>query len=169
MSPEETAAIGHQVALGMAAAHDLGIVHGDLKPANIMLTGDGIAKVTDFGLSRRVETARESEDTEVSLAAKTGEVAGTPSYMSPEQSRGEHVTPASDVFSFGVVLYEMLSGQRMFTGKNVLQLLNQISNVEPDRYAAEVPEPFAQILQASLVRDSRDRVITMKQVAELLG
>jgi serine/threonine-protein kinase len=88
--------------------------------------------------------------------------------MSPEQSRGEPATPKSDVFSLGVMLYEMLTGQPAFTGKNVLQVLDQIRNVAPDRYVAAVPEPFCHILSGSFVREARDRAITMDRIAEIL-
>ena len=97
------------------------IVHGDLKPNNIMLMDNGTVKVMDFGLSRRAEHPTDSANTQVGLSTEAGEITGTPSYMSPEQSRGEPVTTASDVFSLGVVLCEMLVGRKMFTGKNVVQ------------------------------------------------
>ena len=80
------------------------------------------------------------------MSAEEGKISGTPAYMSPEQSRGEPTTPKSDVFSLAAVLYEMLIGQPAFTGENVLQVLDQIRNVSPDRYVAEVPEPFREIL-----------------------
>ncbi len=89
--------------------------------------------------------------------------------MSPEQCRGEPVTPKSDIFSLGVVLYEMLTGQPAFTGQNVLQVLDQIRNVTPDRYATAVPEPFSAILRQSFVREARDRAVTMYQIAEMLS
>ena len=166
MSSQSAASIGCQIALGMGAAHDLGIAHGDLKPANIMLTGDGVAKITDFGLSRRLEVPGEDDDT---LVGEDGsKLSGTPSYMSPEQTRGEPVTAESDVFSLGATLFEMVIGERAFTGENVLQVLNQIGNVDPDQYASRVPDPFAGILREALVRDVRDRSITMKQIAAQL-
>ncbi len=131
-----------QIAHGIAAAHGLGIVHGDLKPANLLVTHSGVVKITDFGLSRCAVVSEGSEKTQDWSSAEEGKIAGTPFYMSPEQSRGEPVTPKSDVFSLGAVLYEMLTGQPAFSGKNVLQVLDQIRNVASDRYAAAVPEPF---------------------------
>jgi serine/threonine-protein kinase len=88
--------------------------------------------------------------------------------MSPEQSRGNPATPASDVFAFAVVLFEMLAGRKAFAGDNVLQVLSEIRKVEPARYAADLPEPFAKIVRASLAREPRDRLLTMEQIAEML-
>jgi alkyl hydroperoxide reductase subunit AhpC len=158
--------LGRQIALGLAAAHQLGIVHGDLKPANLLVTHSGVVKITD--LARRAAPHLDSEKTLQWASTREGNIAGTPAYMSPEQSRGEPLTPRSDVFSLGAVLYEMLTGRPAFDGENVLQVLDQIRNVDPDRYAAEVPEPFPHILRGSLVREARDRTITMAKIAELL-
>ncbi len=102
-------------------------------------------------------------------SAEGGKIAGTPGYMSPEQSRGEPATPRSDVFSLGALFYEMLTGKLAFTGDNVLRVLDQIRNVDPERYAAEVPEPFPAILRGALVRDAHNRTLTMDRIAELLG
>lgn len=168
LPPDQVAEVGRQIALGMAAAHGLGIAHGDLKPANVMLTDDGVVKITDFGLSCRVPRAEEREETQDWVAADAGKIAGTPSYMSPEQTRGDAATPASDVFSFAVVLYEMLTGRKAFAGENMLQVLNEIRNVDSARRSAEVPEPFAKIVRESLAREARDRRITMEKIAELL-
>jgi alkyl hydroperoxide reductase subunit AhpC/tRNA A-37 threonylcarbamoyl transferase component Bud32 len=169
LSPERAAAVGRQIALGMASAHRLGITHGDLKPANVMLTGDGIVKITDFGLSSRRKVADDRDATQVWSAAELGKIAGTPSYMSPEQSRGAPATPASDVFSFAVLLYEMLTGRQAFTGADVLQLFHEIQNVRAERYAAEVPEPFGRILRGALMADAAERVMTMDGIVEVLA
>jgi serine/threonine-protein kinase len=169
MSVEQVNRLGRQIALGMAAAHSLGIVHGDLKPANMLVTRGGVVKITDFGLARRAAPPQTSDDTQVWVSAEDGKIAGTPSYMSPEQSRGEPVTSNSDVFSLGAVLYEMLTGKQAFLANNVLQVLDQIRNVDAEHYAAEVPEPFAGILRGCFVRDPRIRDITMDKIAELLG
>jgi alkyl hydroperoxide reductase subunit AhpC len=163
------AALGRQIALGMAAANGLGIIHGDLKPANLLVTHGGVVKITDFGLSRRAALPQDSETIQDWVSTDEGKIAGTPAYMSPEQSCGESVTPKSDVFSLGAVFYEMLTGQPAFTGENVLQVLDQIRNVAPDRYAAEVPEPFSNILRGAFVREVRDRAITMDRIAEILN
>jgi alkyl hydroperoxide reductase subunit AhpC/aminoglycoside phosphotransferase (APT) family kinase protein len=164
----QVARLGSQIARGMAAAHGQGVVHRDLKPANILVTPGGEVKITDFGLSRRAPPPPDDEATVEWEFAEGAKIAGTPGYMSPEQSRGEQATPRSDVFSLGVVLYEILTGKMAFTGENVLQVLDQIRNVDPERYAAEVPEPFADILRGALVRDPRDRTLTMNRIAEML-
>ena len=169
LAAERTANLGRQMARGMAHAHGLGIVHGDLKPANLLVTRDGVVKITDFGLSRRVPLPSDGDKTREWVPSQEGKIAGTPAYMSPEQSRGEPATPKSDVFSLAAVLYEMLTGQPAFTGENVLKVLDQIRKVAPDHYAAEVPEPFRTILRASFVRDAYDRTITMEKIAEMLG
>jgi eukaryotic-like serine/threonine-protein kinase len=169
LPPEQGARVGRQVALGMAAAHALNIVHGDLKPANILLSADGVVKITDFGLSRRAEGSGDSEKTVDWPPPGAGKIAGTPLYMSPEQTRGEPVTPASDVFTLGVVLHEMLTGRKAFAARNVLQVLHQIRTVDPNRWAAEVPAPFDRILRGALLPEASDRLLTMGQIAELLG
>jgi alkyl hydroperoxide reductase subunit AhpC len=169
LSLEEVCRIGRQIAQGIGAAHRMGIVHGDLKPANIMVTRDGVAKITDFGLSRRAGQPVDSQETQPWQIVDNGTIAGTPSYMAPEQTRGERAVPASDVFALGAVLYEMLTGRVAFTGDNVLQVLAQIRSVDPARYAAEVPSPFDRVLRDALVPDPRQRRVTMDQVAHLLG
>jgi alkyl hydroperoxide reductase subunit AhpC len=169
LGAERVAYLGRQVALGMAAAHRLGIVHGDLKPANLLVTHGGTVKITDFGLARRAAQPADADKTVVWMTADSGRIAGTPAYMSPEQSRGAAVTPRSDVFSLGAVLYEMLTGRPAFTGENVFQVLEEIRSVVPDRYVAEVPEPFRAVLCAALVREASDRTLTMERIAEMLG
>jgi serine/threonine protein kinase len=165
---DRAADLGRQIAQGMAAAHGLGIVHGDLKPGNLLVTHGGVVKVTDFGLSRRAPVPQDSEQTLDWSLVDEGTIGGTPAYMSPEQSRGEPLTPMSDVFSLGAVLSEMLTGRPAFTGDNVLRVLEQIRNVDPERYAAEVPEPFRAILRRSFIHEARDRALTMERIAEML-
>jgi alkyl hydroperoxide reductase subunit AhpC len=168
LAAAQVATLGRQIALGMWAAHGVGIVHGDLKPANLLVTRDDVVKITDFGLSRRATLSQHSETIQDWVSTDGGKIAGTPAYMSPEQSRGEPLTPKSDVFSLGTVLYEMLTGRPAFTGENVLQILDQIRNVDPDRYVTEVPQPFSDILRRAFVREARDRVTTMERIAEWL-
>jgi len=126
--------LAQQIAAGMASAHEAGMAHGDLKPANIFVTDTGVVKLLDFGLSRRVPTDSANDDTTEFVGPSKG-MAGTPAYMSPEQAAGERATPAADVFSFAVTLCEMLSGERAFAGENVLQVLHRILNVDADDLA----------------------------------
>lgn len=168
LATARVADLGRQIALGMAAAHSLGIVHGDLKPSNLLVSHGGAVKITDFGLSRRAVIPQDIGKTLDWVPIDESKLAGTPAYMSPEQSRGEPVTPKSDIFSLGLIIYEMLTGQPPFTGQNVLQVLDQIRNVTPDRYVAAVPEPFSDILRVSLAREAEHRAITMDRIAERL-
>jgi alkyl hydroperoxide reductase subunit AhpC len=169
MCPPRAVEIARQVASGMAAAHAQGVVHGDLKPENVMVSDDGLAKILDFGLARREHRPKDLEETVVFGVAETEHgVFGTPSYMSPEQAQGDHATPASDVFSLSVILFEMLAGKRAFPGENVLQVLNRIRAVEPERFASQVDEPFASILCRGLVADPAARLLRMREIVDEL-
>jgi serine/threonine-protein kinase len=150
----------------MAAAHGQGVIHGDLKPANILVASDGSAKVVDFGMARRSLPGGSAQDTVLWDPSPAGGISGTPAYMAPEQARGEPATPASDVFSLGLILYEMVTGRPGRAGTNVLEVLRLIDQEDPERYAAETPEPFAGILRLALAADPAGRRITMAQIAE---
>ena len=165
---DRAAAIGAQIADGMAAAHARGIAHGDLKPANIMIGAADTVKIMDFGLARR-----KSPDSSVSQSAAWDQatsqgLSGTPAYMSPEQSQGKPLTPASDVFTLGLILYESVTGRRVIHAVNILDALRQIDEVDPERLAADVPEPFRAILRTALHRNPQQRQITMAEIAERL-
>jgi predicted Ser/Thr protein kinase len=138
----EAIAIARQVLEGLAAAHAAGFVHRDLKPENLMLTREGSLKILDFGLAKRSvarpRTARRDELT--SLVTREGQVLGTPAYMSPEQAVGDPVDHRSDVFSFGVLLYEMLVGRRPFLGASQVALMTALLGVDPEPPSRARPE-----------------------------
>ena len=124
--------IALEIASGLAAAHDKGIVHRDLKPENVFILGSGQVKVLDFGLARMDPVAPEGADVPtVSLSTEPGRVMGTVGYMAPEQVRGKAVDARADIFSFGAVLYEMLTGKRAFRGESPVETLNAILKEDP--------------------------------------
>ena len=138
---------GVQIARGLSAAHEKGIVHRDLKPENVMLTPAGQVKILDFGLAKTGADRRASGDTEAALAktetvvtSDEGRVMGTPQYMSPEQALGETVDVRSDVFTFGIVLYEMLAGERPFGGESTGAVRVAIARDAAPPLRTRVPE-----------------------------
>ena len=165
---EEAKSMARQIALDMAAAHAHQIVHGDLKPANIMVTPDHVAKVMDFGLAHREPRISPTAETGTWETADPTGLSGTPDYMSPEQARSEAASSQSDVFALALIIYEMLSGERAIRGDNLLSVLRQIDTLDAARYAEGMPEPFATILRRALVTDPKQRDITMADIAELL-
>ncbi|OGS96290.1 MAG: serine/threonine protein kinase [Gallionellales bacterium RIFCSPLOWO2_02_60_31] len=140
-----------QVAQGLAYAHEHGIVHRDVKPSNIMVVRDGHAKITDFGIARMASSA---------VRTQTGMVLGSPKYMSPEQVMGKEIDQRSDIFSLGVMLYEMLTGQAPFNGENVNAIMYQTLNAvpaPPNTLNPAVPEMVNFILAKALAKKVEDR------------
>ncbi len=163
-----------QIAAALAFAHERGVIHRDLKTANIRLTPDGRVKVLDFGLAKLVRTAPAGEQTPAHLlptdpATAFGMVLGTPQYMSPEQAQGKEVDARSDLFSFGCVLYELLTGRNPFAGENPTQTLSAILRDQPPPLAtrrAEVPAELERIVAKTLEKDPEYRY---QHAAEMLA
>jgi len=162
---DEALAIARQIADALEAAHARGIVHRDLKPANVKITPDGGVKVLDFGLAKALSVDGGSADvthspTLTAQATQAGVVIGTAAYMSPEQARGKAVDKRSDVWSFGAVLYEMLTGRRCFEGETVSDVLAAVLRQEPDwsRLPPETPRGVPLLLRRCLERDPRQRL-----------
>ena len=160
---------------GLAKAHAAGIVHRDLKPDNVMITGDGHAKVLDFGLAKLVEPQRSSGTGSSDIAtailkqhSKPGMILGTVGYMSPEQAQGQLVDQRSDIFSFGCILFEAVTGQRAFEGKDVIDSLNKIIR-EPVRPISDLnpsaPTDLQRVVRRCLAKDPDERYQTIKDVA----
>ena len=159
---------GRQMAAGMASAHDAGVIHGDLKPGNVVVTADGTAKIMDFGLSRRMMPTNVEEETLPRSHGKTSSgLSGTLGYFAPELARGDTPTAASDTFALGLVIYEMLSGERAITGSNVLEALRHIEEFDPSSFIAKMPSPLQAALGKTLARSPDERP-TMSELADAM-
>src|SRR5712691_8569671 len=163
--------VATQVASALAAAHAAGIVHRDLKPENIMLRPDGLIKVLDFGLAKLTEPRTANVDTEaptvVRVDTKRGAVMGTAQYMSPEQARGLKVDARTDIFSLGVVLYEMLAGRAPFLGETTADIISVLLRKEPQplsTLAHDVPAELQHIVSKSLRKDRDERYQTVQSL-----
>jgi len=167
VSVEEALAIARQIAEALEAAHDSekGIIHRDLKPANVKVTPDGKVKVLDFGLAKAFATNAASQDFSNSPTLSVaptmhGVIMGTASYMSPEQARGRPVTKATDIFAFGAVVYELLTGKQAFPGEDVGDILATVVKTEPDwsKLPEDTPPPIRTLLKRCLRKDRRQRL-----------
>ena len=156
LTPKQSIDLAVQIASGLAAAHRKGLVHRDLKPENIFLTREGIVKIVDFGLVK----ASTSDSATTLNQTEPGLVMGTANYMSPEQVRGDSLDHRSDVFSFGVVLYEMLSGEQPFEGGSPVETMARILHEEPQplaEYVTDLPPGVAEIVERCLAKEPEDR------------
>lgn len=154
------------LALAMAYAHQNGIIHRDLKPANILLTADGLPKITDFGLAKRLESDASQ--------TKSGTLMGTPNYMAPEQARGDThgIGPLADIYALGVILYEMLTGRTPFLGASILDTLHQVQSQEPvppSTLQPTVPRDLETICLKCLQKEPAKRYATAAALAEDLN
>ncbi len=161
-SHERVRIMATELLIGLAAAHERGIIHRDLKPGNILITSSGNIKITDFGLAA-VLTANS--------ITQEGAVLGTPAYMSPEQSRGETLDARTDLFSLGVTLVELLTGQRMFDGESYAECLRKIAAFTPEhlkKILPEIPESFERILERLLAPSPDGRFASAAEALDVL-
>jgi len=161
----------HQLAVGLAAAHERGIIHRDLKPENVYLTRDGRVKILDFGLAKRIGGSSEGEDTSaptMSRQTDPGTVMGTVGYMSPEQVRGLAVDSRSDLFAFGAILYEMLSGARAFRRDTASDTMSAILRDDPPELAESgrnIPPALDRIVRHCLEKNPAERFHSARDIA----
>ena len=170
----EALRIGAQIAEALATAHARGIVHRDLKPANVMITPEGQVKVLDFGLAKAVyehEDGGTAEPENLKAAGSVrGQVIGTPAYMSPEQAHGAPMDQRTDVWSFGCLLYELLTGKRAFDANSVQEAVVAVLEREPDwrLLPAETPSKVRQLLRQCLQQDANQRLATIDTARKVL-
>ena len=159
LEPDVVRSIAGQAALALAAAHESGVVHRDVKPANIIVTPDGQAKLTDFGIARPANGKGHTV---------TGEVLGTPEYLSPEQALGESATEASDLYALGVIAHEMLTGSKPFdAGTPVATAVAQVSE-EPPPLPPTVPDDLRSVVEACLAKSPDERPADARALADTL-
>jgi Tol biopolymer transport system component len=170
MPVDEALGYARQIASALEAAHEKGIVHRDLKPANLKIKPDGTVKVLDFGLAKNIEAASGDPQTSPTLTlsmTRAGMIMGTAAYMSPEQARGRNVDKRADIWAFGVVLYEMLTGRVLFAAEDLTSTLAAVVKDTPDLTA--VPAEVRPLLERCLEKEPRKRLRDIGDIDLLLG
>jgi serine/threonine-protein kinase len=156
LPPDRVLDIVGQTAMALQAAHAAGLVHRDIKPGNLLVTPDGRVKITDFGIARITD--------QVPLTA-TGQVMGTVQYLSPEQASGQPASPATDIYSLGIVAYEALAGRRPFTGESQVAIAMAQINEQPPDLPASIPEPVRRLVMACIAKSPSERPTTAALLA----
>jgi formylglycine-generating enzyme required for sulfatase activity/dienelactone hydrolase len=175
LSVAEAVVIASQVAEALAAAHEKGIIHRDLKPANIKLATNSVVKVLDFGLARGIQTSDDRSPGGVAAVEHAdsggGAIVGSPAYMSPEQARGERVDVRTDIWAFGCLLYELLTGKRAFEANSVSETLAAVREREPDWTAVPAPTPagIRTLMRRCLEKDPDRRPQTIEEVRTIIA
>jgi serine/threonine protein kinase len=163
-SPEEIIQIGITISNTLGYAHRKKVVHRDIKPSNILIKSDGVLKITDFGIAH-------IQDESAAEKTQAGEILGTPSYMSPEQVRGQQIDGRSDIFSLGIIFYELCTGARPFKGDNIQAIFHAITKVEPvevTQVNPAIPKKLSKVIMKCLRKNNDERYETGEAVAEAL-
>jgi len=178
---DETIAVARQIAEALEAAHEQGIIHRDLKPANIKVRDDGVVKVLDFGLAKALQgdgspggdpsPSTANSPTLTARATQMGMILGTAAYMSPEQAKGRPVDKRADIWAFGVVVYEMLTGERCFKGDDISETLASVIKEKPsfDALPKDTPRRLVRLLERCLERDPKERLRDIGEARVELG
>ena len=163
---EEALLIAKQIAEAFEAAHEVRVVHRDLKPANIKVRLDGVVKVLDFGLAKALAPATADAPTLTTISTQADAIMGTPAYMSPEQARGEAAGPQADIWSFGVVLYELVTGVSLFRRRTTAETLASVLRTQPDYslLPSNTPANARNLVRRCLEKDRKRRLQHMGDV-----